>query len=70
MNLPVDGTFPEKEQEQTGFQFQVEHRPFGLYFIAEKGTFLSRTPPITIQGISFEEDKFRSDYLFEEGMGN
>ena len=70
MNLPVDGTFPKKEQEQTRFQFQVECRPFGLYLIAEKGTFLSRTLLIIIQGILFEEDKFRSGYLFEEGMGD
>lgn len=69
MNLPVDGTFPEKKQEQTRFQFQVECRPFGLYLIEEKRTFLSRTQAITIQGILFEEDKLRSSYLFEEGMG-
>ncbi|KAL6069018.1 hypothetical protein STEG23_032134, partial [Scotinomys teguina] len=49
MNLPVHGTFPEEEQEQTGFQFQVERRPFGLYLIAEKGTLLSKTPPATIR---------------------
>lgn len=39
MNLPVHGTFPEEEQERTGFQFQVERRPFGLYLIIEKRNF-------------------------------